>query len=218
MSNYPFKEIEPKWQEFWEREKTFAVSEDPSYAKSKRAYVLDMFPYPSGAGLHVGHPEGYTATDIYCRYLRMNGYNVLHPMGFDSFGLPAENYAIKTGTHPRSTTEKNIANFRKQIKSLGFCYDWNREISTHAVEYYRWTQWIFLQLYKRGLAYMEQTPINWCPNCLTGLSNEEVKEGCCERCGTHVTRKNIRQWILRITAYADRLLADLDTLDWPESF
>jgi leucyl-tRNA synthetase len=217
MSNYPFKEIEPKWQEFWEREKTFAVSEDPSYAKSKRAYVLDMFPYPSGAGLHVGHPEGYTATDIYCRYLRMNGYNVLHPMGFDSFGLPAENYAIKTGTHPRSTTEKNIANFRKQIKSLGFCYDWNREISTHTVEYYRWTQWIFLQLYKRGLAYMEQTPINWCPNCLTGLSNEEVKEGCCERCGTHVTRKNIRQWILRITAYADRLLADLDTLDWPES-
>ncbi|MCK9286012.1 MAG: leucine--tRNA ligase [Sphaerochaetaceae bacterium] len=217
MSTYPFKEIEPKWQEFWERNKTFAVSEDSAYPKDKRAYVLDMFPYPSGAGLHVGHPEGYTATDIYCRFLRMNGYNVLHPMGFDSFGLPAENYAIKTGTHPRATTEKNIDNFRKQIKSLGFSYDWDREISTHKSEYYRWTQWIFLQLFKRGLAYEAQTPINWCPNCLTGISNEEVKEGCCERCGTKVTRKNIRQWILKITAYAERLLKDLDKLDWPES-
>ena len=214
MSTYPFKEIEPKWQEFWERNKTFAVSEDSAYPKDKRAYVLDMFPYPSGAGLHVGHPEGYTATDIYCRFLRMNGYNVLHPMGFDSFGLPAENYAIKTGTHPRATTEKNIDNFRKQIKSLGFSYDWDREISTHKSEYYRWTQWIFLQLFKRGLAYEAQTPINWCPNCLTGISNEEVKEGCCERCGTKVTRKNIRQWILKITAYAERLLKDLDKLDW----
>jgi leucyl-tRNA synthetase len=176
-----------------------------------------MFPYPSGAGLHVGHPEGYTATDIYCRFLRMNGYNVLHPMGFDSFGLPAENYAIKTGTHPRATTEKNIDNFRKQIKSLGFCYDWSREVSTHTEEYYRWTQWIFLQLYKKGLAYEAETPINWCPSCLTGLSNEEVKDGKCERCGALVSRKNIRQWILKITAYADRLLSDLDTLDWSDS-
>lgn len=217
MSTYPFSEIEKKWQEFWEKNQTFKVTEDPSVPIEKRKYVLDMFPYPSGAGLHVGHPEGYTATDIYCRYLRMNGYNVLHPMGFDSFGLPAENYAIKTGTHPRTTTEKNIENFRKQIKSLGFCYDWDREVSTHTQEYYRWTQWIFLQLYKKGLAYEAETPINWCPSCLTGLSNEEVKDGKCERCGALVTRKNIRQWILKITAYADRLLHDLDTLDWSDS-
>jgi len=217
MSTYPFNEIEKRWQEFWEKNQTFKVSEDPSYPPEKRKYVLDMFPYPSGAGLHVGHPEGYTATDIYCRFLRMNGYNVLHPMGFDSFGLPAENYAIKTGTHPRATTEKNIDNFRKQIKSLGFCYDWSREVSTHTEEYYRWTQWIFLQLYKKGLAYEAETPINWCPSCLTGLSNEEVKDGKCERCGALVSRKNIRQWILKITAYADRLLSDLDTLDWSDS-
>lgn len=217
MSNYPFSEIEKKWQAYWEKNQSFAVSEDSSVPADKRKYVLDMFPYPSGAGLHVGHPEGYTATDIYCRYLRMNGYNVLHPMGFDSFGLPAENYAIKTGTHPRATTERNIENFRKQIKRLGFSYDWNREVSTHTEQYYRWTQWIFLQLYKKGLAYESDTPINWCPNCLTGLSNEEVKEGKCERCGTHVTRRNIRQWILKITAYADRLLEDLDTLDWSDS-
>jgi leucyl-tRNA synthetase len=217
MSTYPFGEIEKKWQKYWEENQTFKVVEDPSVPLEKRTYVLDMFPYPSGAGLHVGHPEGYTATDIYCRYLRMNGYNVLHPMGFDSFGLPAENYAIKTGTHPRTTTERNIDNFRDQIKSLGFCYDWSREISTHTEEYYRWTQWIFLQLYKKGLAYEAETPINWCPSCLTGLSNEEVKDGKCERCGTLVTRRNIRQWILKITAYADRLLEDLDTLDWSES-
>jgi leucyl-tRNA synthetase len=217
MSKYPFHEIETKWQKYWEENQTFAVTEDPSVPPEKRKYVLDMFPYPSGAGLHVGHPEGYTATDIYCRYLRMHGYNVLHPMGFDSFGLPAENYAIKTGTHPKATTEKNIENFRKQIKSLGFCYDWNREISTHTPEYYRWTQWIFIQLFKKGLAYESQTPINWCPNCLTGLANEEVKEGKCERCGTRVVRKNIRQWVLKITDYAENLLSDLDSLDWPES-
>lgn len=217
MSKYPFNTIEQKWQNFWEEQKTFSVKEDQSIPEEKRLYVLDMFPYPSGAGLHVGHPEGYTATDIYCRYLKMNGYNVLHPMGFDSFGLPAENYAIQTGTHPRVTTEKNIKHFRKQIKSLGFCYDWDREVSTHTSEYYRWTQWIFLQLYKMGLAYESETPINWCPDCKTGLANEEVKDGNCDRCGTSVTRKNIRQWILKITAYADRLLNDLDTLDWTES-
>ena len=217
MSKYPFKKIETKWQQYWEKNQTFAVTEDESFPPEKRKYVLDMFPYPSGSGLHVGHPEGYTATDIYCRYLRMNGYNVLHPMGFDSFGLPAENYAIKTGKHPKGTTEKNINNFRKQIKSLGFCYDWNREISTHSSDYYRWTQWIFLQLFDKGLAYESHTPINWCNECLTGLANEEVKDGRCERCGTAVVRKSIRQWVLRITEYADKLLADLDSLDWPES-
>ncbi len=217
MSKYPFHEIETKWQRYWDEHQSFAVTEDPSIPKEKRAYVLDMFPYPSGAGLHVGHPEGYTATDIYCRFLRMNGYNVLHPMGFDSFGLPAENYAIKTGTPPRATTEKNIENFRKQIKSLGFSYDWNREISTHSSDYYRWTQWIFIQLFNKGLAYESHTPINWCEACKTGLANEEVKEGKCERCGTTVVRKNIRQWVLKITEYADKLLADLDSVDWPES-
>ena len=217
MSKYPFSEIEPKWQKFWDEHKTFKVTEDEKYPKEKRMYVLDMFPYPSAAGLHVGHPEGYTATDIYCRYLRMNGYNVLHPMGYDAFGLPAENYAIKTGTHPKITTNENIAHFTKQIKSLGFSYDWDRCVSTCEPEYYKWTQWIFLQLYKKGLAYEAQTPINWCPSCQTGLANEEVKEGRCERCHSQVTHKTIRQWMLKITAYADRLDKDLDSLDWPES-
>lgn len=217
MSKYPFSEIEPKWQKFWEENKTFKVSEDEKYPKNKRMYVLDMFPYPSAAGLHVGHPEGYTATDIYCRYLRMNGYNVLHPMGYDAFGLPAENYAIKTGTHPKITTNENIKHFTQQIKSLGFSYDWDRCVSTCEPEYYKWTQWIFLQLYKKGLAYEAQTPINWCPSCQTGLANEEVKEGRCERCHSQVTHKTIRQWMLKITDYADRLDKDLDSLDWPES-
>ena len=216
MAKYPFSEIEPKWQRHWEEHHSFRAEEDASFPKEKRRYVLDMFPYPSGAGLHVGHPEGYTATDIYCRYLRMNGYNVLHPMGFDSFGLPAENYAIQTGTHPAVTTRANIDRFRKQIKSLGFSYDWGREVSTCEADYYKWTQWIFVQLYKRGLAYESDAPINWCPSCKTGLANEEVKDGECDRCGTKVTRKRIRQWMLRITAYADRLLEDLDGLDWPE--
>jgi len=216
MAKYPFAEIEKKWQRRWEADEAFRAVEDPAFPKDKRRYVLDMFPYPSGAGLHVGHPEGYTATDIYCRYLRMNGYNVLHPMGFDAFGLPAENYAIKTGTHPATTTRANIDRFRDQIKSLGFSYDWDREVSTCDPDYYKWTQWIFLQLYKRGLAYESEMPINWCPSCKTGLANEEVKEGLCDRCGTKVTRKRIRQWVLKITAYADRLLQDLDGLDWPE--
>ncbi len=217
MAKYPFETIEPKWQHFWETKKTFKAVEDPTKPKDKRAYVLDMFPYPSAAGLHVGHPEGYTATDIWCRYLRMNGYSVLHPMGFDSFGLPAENYAIKTGTHPRATTVANIDKFRQQIKSFGFSYDWDRELSTCEDDYYHWTQWIFLQLFKRGLAYESHMPINWCPACKTGLANEEVKDGKCDRCGTQTTRKNIRQWVLKITAYAERLLEDLDGLDWPES-
>ncbi len=215
--SYPFENVETKWQKYWEDNGVFTVTEDPSFPEEKRSYVLDMFPYPSGAGLHVGHPEGYTATDIYCRYLRMNGYNVLHPMGFDSFGLPAENYAIQTGTHPAITTGRNINNFRRQIKRLGFCYDWTREVSTSDPEYYKWTQWIFKKLWEKGLAYESQAPINWCPHCKTGLANEEVKEGKCERCGTQVEKKNIRQWVLRITDYAQRLLDDLDLVDWPES-
>ena len=217
MSSYNFTEIEKKWQSYWEENKTFKVTEDPSFPKEKRMYVLGMFPYPSGAGLHVGHPEGYTANDIYSRYLRMNGYNVLHPMGFDSFGLPAENYAIKTGTHPEKTTMENIGTFRTQLKSLGFSYDWDREVSTHSSEYYKWTQWIFLQLYKKGLAYEAETPINWCPSCKTGLANEEVKDGCCDRCGTKVTRKNLRQWMFEITKYGDSLLAGLKDINWTES-
>lgn len=217
MSKYPFTEIEKKWQDYWEENKTFKVTEDPSVPVEKRKYVLDMFPYPSSQGLHVGHPEGYTATDIYCRYLRMEGYQVLHPMGFDSFGLPAENYAIKTGTHPRIATEENIKGFLRQIKSFGFSYDWDRQVSTHTPEYYRWTQWIFLKLYEKGLAYESKAPINWCPSCLTGLANEEVKDGKCERCHTEVTRKNLRQWILKITDYGDRLLADIDKLDWSDA-
>jgi len=216
MAKYPFESIEKKWQKRWKEEQTFRATEDPSFPKEKRRYVLDMFPYPSGAGLHVGHPEGYTATDIYCRYLRMRGYNVLHPMGFDAFGLPAENYAIQTGTHPEVTTAANINRFRTQIQSLGFSYDWSREISTCTPDYYKWTQWIFLQLFKKGLAYEAEMPINWCPSCKTGLANEEVKDGLCERCHTKVTHKRIRQWVLKITDYADRLLDGLDGLDWPE--
>jgi leucyl-tRNA synthetase len=216
MAKYPFTEIEKKWQARWESDKAFRALEDPAYPKERRRYILDMFPYPSGEGLHVGHPEGYTATDIYCRYLRMNGYNVLHPMGFDAFGLPAENHAIKTGTHPAVTTLASIDRFRSQIKSLGFSYDWDREITTCTEDYYKWTQWIFLKLFERGLAYESDMPINWCPSCKTGLANEEVKDGECDRCGTKVIRKRIRQWVLKITAYADRLLADLDLLDWPE--
>ncbi|MBP7494292.1 MAG: leucine--tRNA ligase [Spirochaetales bacterium] len=217
MNKYPFTEIEQKWQAYWEQNQTFRTLEDSRVPKERRKYILDMFPYPSAAGLHVGHPEGYTATDIYCRYLRMKGYHVLHPMGFDSFGLPAENYAIKTGTHPKATTERNIARFREQIKALGFSYDWSREISTHEPEYYKWTQWIFLKLFENGLAYEAEVPINWCPSCKTGLANEEVKDGLCDRCSTPVVRKDIRQWMLRITRYAEKLLADLDLLDWPES-
>jgi leucyl-tRNA synthetase len=217
MNKYPFTEIEQKWQAYWEQNQTFRTIEDPRVPKERRRYILDMFPYPSAAGLHVGLPEGYTATDIYCRYLRMKGYHVLHPMGFDSFGLPAENYAIKTGTHPKATTERNIARFREQIKALGFSYDWSREISTHEPEYYKWTQWIFLKLFENGLAYEAEVPINWCPSCKTGLANEEVKDGLCDRCSTPVVRKDIRQWMLRITRYAEKLLADLDLLDWPES-
>jgi len=217
MAKYPFETIEPKWQKYWQEHKTFKALEDPAVPGDKRRYVLDMFPYPSAQGLHVGHPEGYTATDIYCRYLRMNGYNVLHPMGFDSFGLPAENYAIRMGIHPAKATADNIEHFRKQIKALGFSYDWDREVATSDEEFYKWTQWIFLKLFERGLAYEAESPINWCPSCKTGLANEEVVDGLCERCKTRVVRKRIRQWMLKITAYAEQLIEDLEGLDWPES-
>ncbi|MBN1412509.1 MAG: leucine--tRNA ligase [Spirochaetales bacterium] len=216
-TTYAHLEIEKKWQDFWEKNKTFRVMEDPSIPKDKRLYVLDMFPYPSSAGLHVGHPEGYTATDIYSRFKSMNGFHVLHPMGFDSFGLPAENYAIKTGTHPRISTEDNIGKFEVQIKKFGFCYDWDRQVSTHTPEYYKWTQWIFLKCWEKGLAYEAEVPINWCPSCLTGIANEEVVDGKCERCKTQVERRQLRQWCMKITAYADRLLKDLDKLDWSEA-
>ncbi|GIP39557.1 leucine--tRNA ligase [Paenibacillus sp. J31TS4] len=206
--------IEPKWQAVWDEQKTFKVEETSSKPKF---YALDMFPYPSGAGLHVGHPEGYTATDILSRYKRMRGYNVLHPMGWDAFGLPAEQHALDTGQHPREFTVKNINNFRRQIKSLGFSYDWDREISTTDPEYYKWTQWIFIQLYKRGLAYVAEVPVNWCPALGTVLANEEVIDGRSERGNHPVVRKPMRQWILKITEYADRLLEDLEELDWAES-
>ncbi len=213
---YPFREIEKKWQTFWEENKTFKTPDLPDNQKPK-FYVLDMFPYPSGAGLHVGHPEGYTATDIMARYKRMKDFNVLHPMGWDAFGLPAEQYAIDTGTHPRDTTEQNIVRFREQLKSFGFSYDWDRQVNTTDPNYFKWTQWIFLQLYKKGLAYMAEVPVNWCPALGTVLANEEVIDGKSERGGHPVYRRPMRQWMLKITAYADRLLEDLEELDWPES-
>ncbi|WP_426447869.1 leucine--tRNA ligase [Paenibacillus sp. S-38] len=206
--------IEPKWQKYWDEKKTFKVLDDESKPKF---YALDMFPYPSGAGLHVGHPEGYTATDIVSRYKRMRGYNVLHPMGWDAFGLPAEQHALDTGQHPREITVKNINNFRRQIKSLGFSYDWDREVSTTDPDYYKWTQWIFIQLYNKGLAYVDEVPVNWCPALGTVLANEEVIDGLSERGGHPVIRKPMRQWVLRITEYAERLLEDLEELDWSES-
>ena len=262
MPRYDFKAIESRWQQYWEENATFKA-EDPSTGKDKM-YVLDMFPYPSGGGLHVGHPEGYTATDIVCRHARMNGKNVLHPMGWDSFGLPAEEHAVKTGTHPRETTEKNIATFKRQLKMLGFSYDWTRELATTDPEYYRWTQWIFLQLFdtwydakhewtgqdgvtrvgkgrpiselpipedvaaageeavrryqdKHRLAYLNEAPVNWCPALGTVLANEEIVDGKSERGSHPVERVALKQWMLRITSYADRLASELEELDWPES-
>jgi len=211
---YDFGKIEKKWQKVWAKNKYKIWAAEAK--KPHKAYVLDMFPYPSGEGLHVGHVEGYTASDIYARYLRMNGFNVLHPMGWDAFGLPAENYAIKTKTHPSLVVKKNVKNFTSQLRSLGFSYDWQREINTTDPEYYKWTQWIFLQLFKKGLAYEAEVPVNWCPTDKTVLSNEEITDGACERCGSQVERRNLKQWLLKITAYADRLLQDLEGLDWPE--
>ncbi len=214
MSEYNYTEIEKKWQKYWLEHKTFKT---PDHAEGKQKfYCLDMFPYPSGAGLHVGHPEGYTATDILCRYKRMKGFNVLHPMGWDAFGLPAEQYAVETGTHPAITTKKNVDRFREQIRSLGFSYDWDREVNTTDPKYYKWTQWIFEQLYKKGLAYVAEVPVNWCPALGTVLANEEVIDGRSERGNHPVIRRPMRQWMLKITEYAERLLKDLDTLDWPE--
>ena len=261
MPTYNSHVIEPKWQQFWEQNRTFRADVDQSRPK---LYVLDMFPYPSGEGLHVGHPEGYTATDMWCRYKRMRGFNVLHPMGYDAFGLPAEQHAIQTGTHPRIKTEQNIANIRRQIKRLGFSYDWDREFATTDVEYVKWTQWIFLVLFdtwfdagfewidpkankRRGkgrpiselpippdvrsqgessvlryqdsfrLAYQSESPVNWCAELGTVLADEEVINGRSERGDHPVQRIPLRQWMLRITAYADRLVEDLDTLDWPDA-
>ncbi|HTN03198.1 MAG TPA: class I tRNA ligase family protein, partial [Planctomycetaceae bacterium] len=264
MPRYDAKRIEAKWQAHWDEQQTFRTPEQPPASSTGKLYVLDMFPYPSSNGLHVGHPEGYTATDIVCRYSRMRGKHVLHPMGWDAFGLPAEEHAIKTGTHPRATTEANITNFRRQLKMLGFSYDWNREIATTDVDYYRWTQWIFLQLFDtwydadcvwtgpdgvqrtgRGrpiselpipaevsaqgdeavrryqdsqrLAYQHEAPVNWCPALGTVLANEEVIDGKSERGSHPVERLPLRQWMLRITAYADRLGSELEDLNWPES-
>src|SRR5580704_5998714 len=268
---FPFHLIEPKWQRFWDAQATFRSwnpddripPEHPFARRHKlqgavaagklppKFYILDMFPYPSGAGLHVGHPEGYTATDILARYRRARGFNVLHPMGWDSFGLPAEQYAVKTGQHPRKTTEENIANFTRQIKSLGFSYDWSRELATTDPDYFKWTQWIFLKLYNswfnpetnkaepidtlkcpadctseegkrtyrdsKRLAYVSEAPVNWCPELGTVLANEEVIDGKSEVGGFPVVRKPMRQWMLRITAYAEKLLADLNTIDWSDS-
>ncbi|MBJ7496485.1 MAG: class I tRNA ligase family protein, partial [Gemmataceae bacterium] len=250
MPSYNPRIIEPKWQTFWLKNKTFKTPEKPT---AQKYYILDMFPYPSGAGLHVGHPEGYTATDILARYKRARGFSVLHPMGWDAFGLPAEQYAIETGTHPRITTEKNINNFRRQIQSLGFSYDWDREVDTTDPSYYRWTQWIFLLLFdtwydasaKKGrpiaelpipekiknqgddavrmyrdsqrLAYQAEVPVNWCSALGTVLANEEVIDGRSERGGHPVVRMPLKQWMLRITSYAERLLYDLEDLDWSES-
>lgn len=210
---YEHKKIEEKWQEKWADSGLYKTTEDPSKPKS---YVLDMFPYPSGEGLHVGHPKGYIATDIYSRMKRMQGHNVLHPMGWDAFGLPAENYALKNKVHPRVAVEKNIATFKEQLSVIGFNYDWSREINTTDPAYYKWTQWIFLQLFKKGLAYQSNEPINWCPSCMTGLANEDLDGNVCERCGSVVEKRALPQWVLKITAYADRMLTDLDTLRWPE--
>ena len=213
-NNYDHKVIENKWQSFWGENNTFQVEEDTS---KEKYYVLDMFPYPSGQGLHVGHPLGYTATDVVARFKRMRGYNVLHPMGWDAFGLPAEQYAVETGTHPATTTKKNIEKFKSQIKSLGFSYDWDREINTTDPKYYKWTQWIFLQLYKKGLVYQDEVPVNWCPELGTVLANEEVIDGKSERGGHPVVRKPMKQWVFRITEYAESLLNGLEDVDWPDN-
>ncbi len=214
MMSFSHQRIEQKWQKYWEEHKSFKTLEE---GDRPHFYALDMFPYPSGSGLHVGHPEGYTATDILSRMKRMQGYNVLHPMGWDAFGLPAEQYALDTGKHPASFTKQNIDTFKRQIKELGFSYDWDREISTTDPDYYKWTQWIFLKLYEKGLAYVDEVAVNWCPALGTVLANEEIVDGVSERGGHPVERRPMKQWVLRITEYADRLLEDLNELDWPES-
>ena len=207
---YNHKEIEKKWRHNWDVTPINKDTTKPKY------YCLDMFPYPSGSGLHVGHWRGYVISDVWSRYKMLHGYHIIHPMGWDAFGLPAENYAIKMKTHPAKSTADNIANIKRQINEIAALYDWDMEVNTTDPKFYKWTQWIFVQMFKKGLAYEKEMPINWCPSCKTGLANEEVVNGCCERCGAEVTKKNLKQWMLKITAYADRLLADLDKLDWPE--
>ena len=214
MKKYEHKKIERKWQKYWKDKKIYKTKEG---GKKPKCYVLDMFPYPSGEGLHVGHPRGYIATDVYSRFKRMNGFNVLHPMGFDSFGLPAENYAIKNKIHPEIAVKNNVKKFKGQLEFIGFDYDWDREIITSDSEFYKWTQWIFLKMFEKGLAYESYEPINFCPSCLTGLANEDVEDGKCERCGTPVVKKPMRQWVLKITDYAERMIEDLDEMKgWPE--
>ena len=209
-TSYNHKEIEKKWRHNWDVTPINKDTTKPKY------YCLDMFPYPSGSGLHVGHWRGYVISDVWSRYKMLHGYHIIHPMGWDAFGLPAENYAIKMKTHPAISTAANIANIKRQINEIASLYDWDMEVNTTDPKFYKWTQWIFVQMFKKGLAYEKEMPINWCPSCKTGLANEEVVNGCCERCGAEVTKKNLKQWMLKITAYADRLLADLDKLDWPE--
>lgn len=208
---YNFKEIEKKWEKYWDENPV-----NPKDEKKEKYYCLDMFPYPSGAGLHVGHWRGYVISDAWARYQLLKGKYVIHPMGFDAFGLPAENYALKMKVHPSISTDENIKNFERQLKQISAIYDWDMELKTTDPDYYKWTQWIFVKLFEKGLAYEKEFPINWCPSCKTGLSNEDVVDGCCERCGTPVTKKNLRQWMLKITEYAERLLNDLDKLDWPD--
>ncbi len=217
MSKIPYnhKAIEKKWRENWEKNPVNVTTNDDG-SKREKYYCLDMFPYPSGNGLHVGHWRGYVISDVWSRYKFEQGYYIIHPMGWDAFGLPAENYAIKMGVHPSISTEANIKNIKRQINEIAALYDWDREVNTTDPNFYKWTQWIFVKMFKEGLAYEKEFPINWCPSCKTGLANEEVVNGKCERCGAEVTKKNLRQWMLKITAYADRLLNDLDKLDWPE--
>ena len=217
MSKIPYnhKAIEKKWREKWE-ENPVNVQYDENGNKKEKYYCLDMFPYPSGNGLHVGHWRGYVISDVWSRYKLQQGYYIIHPMGWDAFGLPAENYAIKMGVHPEISTAANIKNIKRQINEIAALYDWDREVNTTDPNFYKWTQWIFVKMFKEGLAYEKEFPINWCPSCKTGLANEEVVGGKCERCGAEVTKKNLRQWMLKITKYADRLLNDLDKLDWPE--
>ena len=210
-TQYNHSAVEKKWRKNWQ-EHPINVND----GKKPKYYCLDMFPYPSGTGLHVGHWRGYVISDVWSRYQILKGHYVIHPMGWDAFGLPAENYAIKMGTHPAKSTASNIANIKRQINEIAAVYDWDMEVNTTDPKFYKWTQWIFVQMFKKGLAYEKEFPINWCPSCKTGLANEEVVNGACERCGTPVTKKNLRQWMLKITEYADRLLDDLDTLDWPE--
>jgi len=214
MEEYNFKDIEKKWQKKWDSDGVYKTSEGTDKPKY---YILDMFPYPSGEGLHVGHPKGYIATDVYARQKMMQGYNVLHPMGWDAFGLPAENYAIKNKVHPKVAVEKNVKRFKEQLEKIGFTYDWSREVNTTDPEFYKWTQWTFLKMLEKGLAYESHEPINWCPTCQTGLANEDLEDGRCERCDSEIEQKPMRQWVLKITDYADRMLEGLDKLDWEES-